>query len=653
MIGRPLKVRILLSLLAIITVLSLLMALLGFYIIKKDVIDIAQRKVKSDLSFAREVYRQETKTIENTICFAALQFFLRDAVLEKNTEVLKEQLNNIRKTEGLDILTLVNGDGQVIVRSGNPSVIGDDQQSDEVVGRALLEKKVVSATAIVPARELAKEGAGLVEQAHINFIATPKAKPITGIEQTSGMMLKAAAPVFDNNGVLIAVLYGGNLLNRNYSIVDRVKNIVYQETKYNGKDIGAVTIFQGDLRISTNVKTSDGQRAIGTRVSEEVYDRVLGQGRPWVNSAFVVNDWYKTAYEPIRNIDGKIIGMLYVGTLEQPFNDIARDTMLIFLAIVVAVTVVAVASSFVLAGCISKPLTKLLDATAKLSGGELGHTIETKTGVNELDTLAFSFNEMSRQLEERDRNLKFSNETLADLNKRYIDLIGFVSHELKGISGTIIMNVCSVQDGLLGEINQRQKRALDGATRSLDYLTAAVKKFLSLGKIEKGELDVKKTTVRMRKDVFDTVIDSLSTTAARKNMNINNEIDVDLTVIADLELLRIAATNLISNAIKYGKNNGTIVFNSKSYDGHVEIEVYNDSVPIKEEQKAKLFQRFSRLDNAETRTVKGTGLGLFITKQIIEKHGGTIWVEPKENGNSFIFQLPIQQSCFLKESSYV
>jgi two-component system NtrC family sensor kinase len=629
------------------------MALLGFYIIKKDVIDLAQNKVKSDLNFAREVYRQETKTIENTVRFAALRFFLRDAVLEKNTEGLKEQLNTIRKTEGLDVLTLVNGDGRVIVRSRNPSVSGDDQRFDEVVSRVLFEKRVISATTLVAADELAKEGANLVEQAHIKFIATPKAKPTNGTEQTSGMMLKAAAPVFDHNSSLIGVLYGGNLLNRNYGIVDRAKNIVYQETKYNGKDIGAVTIFQDDLRISTNVKTADGQRAIGTRVSGGVYDQVLGQGRPWVNSAFVVNEWYKSAYEPIRNIDGKIIGMLYVGTLEQPFNDIARDTLLIFLAIIAAATFVAIALSFILAGGISKPLTKLLDATAKLSGGELGHTIETKTGVNELDKLAVSFNEMSQQLEERDRNLKFSNEMLVDLNKRYIDLIGFVSHELKGIIGTIVMNVCSVQQGLLGAINEKQKKALDGATRNLDYLTVTVKRFLSLGKIEKGELDVKKSTVEIKKDIFNVILDSFSSTAARKNVTITNEIDADLKVSADLELLRIVASNLISNAIKYGKDNGNIVFSSKKSDAHVEIEVYNDSVPIKEEQKGKLFQRFFRLDNAETRNVKGTGLGLFITKQIIEKHGGKIWVKPKENGNSFIFQLPIQQSCFLKENSYV
>jgi signal transduction histidine kinase len=125
-------------------------------------------------------------------------------------------------------------------------------------------------------------------------------------------------------------------------------------------------------------------------------------------------------------------------------------------------------------------------------------------------------------------------------------------------------------------------------------------------------------------------------------MTIHNEIDGELNVEADVELMQIAATNLVSNAIKYGRNHGIIRLSSKALENIVEIEVYNDSQPITQEDKDKLFKRFSRLDNDASRNVKGTGLGLFITKQIIEKHGGKIWVEPKENGNSFIFQLPIR-----------
>ncbi|GAF94483.1 unnamed protein product, partial [marine sediment metagenome] len=166
---------------------------------------------------------------------------------------LKRQLKEIRKAESLDILTLTDENGQVIARSRNPSVYGDSQAHDELVSRVLSGTQVIGATAIVPRAELVKEGTDITEQAYIKFIPTPKAKPSLETEQTSAMCVKAAAPVFGYDGNLIGVLYGGNLLNRNYKIVDRVKEIVYQEVKYKGKDIGTATIFQGDLRISTNV----------------------------------------------------------------------------------------------------------------------------------------------------------------------------------------------------------------------------------------------------------------------------------------------------------------------------------------------------------------------------------------------------------------
>ena len=633
MATKPLKIRILVSFLAIIVVLSALIATLGSYVIKTKIFDRAQTKVKNDLNFAWEVYRQETENIANTVRFTALRFFIKDAVLDGEINTLTKKLDDIRKAESLDILTLTDKQGRVIVRSRNPSVTGDSWALDKLISVVLLDQKTISATQIMLSEELSKEGADLARQAYIKFIPTPKARPTSQTEQTSAMCIKAASPVLDYDGNLIGVLYGGIILNRNYSIVDKVKDIVYQGLKYKGKDVGTVTIFQGDLRISTNVADANGQRAIGTRVSKEVHNQVLDRGKAWVDSAFVVNDWYKTAYEPIKDIDDQIIGMLYVGTLEQPFNDIARNTMLMFLAIIAVVTMLAVIVSFVIAGRISRPLTNVLSATAKLSAGELGAVVDTKTAVTELNTLAESFNEMSAKLNEREKHLK-------DLNKNYLDLIGFVSHELKGVLASIVMNVCSVRDKLFGEINDKQQKALEATIRSLDYLAATVKKFLNLGKIEKGELETKKTTVEIKKDVFDVIINSMSTIAARKNMMIGNKIDAELKVNTDLDLMQIVANNLIVNAIKYGLEYGNIVLSSSECNGNIEIEVYNDSVPISQQEKGKLFKSFSRLDNPATKDVKGTGLGLFITQQIIEKHGGKIWVEPRENGNSFIFQLP-------------
>ena len=623
----------------VIVTFSLLVAVLGYYVIKIDIIKRAQTKVKNDLNSAREIYAQELKNVKDVVRFTASRFFINDAISTQDNETLDNELDKIRTSESLDILTLTDAFGKVLVRSRNPSATGDNQASDKLISKVLLSSEVVAGTVIVPRPELVKEGEDLAEQANISFIPTPKARLRADIRETSGMMIKAAAPILGYDGKLSGVLYGGNLINRNYKIVDKVKEIIYKGQTYKGKDIGTVTIFQDDLRISTNVKAKDNTRAVGTRVSEEVYEQVLVKGLPWIARAFVVNDWYKTAYEPIRDIDDRIVGILYVGILEQPFTSMKRNILILFLVIVCLATALAASLEIVLTRTISRPVERMLKATRKLSAGKLGYEVDKETGTREFDELADSFNKMSAQLHDREESLKKINEQLAILNKTYLDLVGFVSHELKGIVATTLLNAAAVRDGLFGQINEKQKISLKSVTKNLHYLKETVRKFLDLSRIEKGELEVNKKQVNLREDVFEPCLETFNAEIADKQMAVTNNIAAEIKVNGDLDLLHIVANNLLGNAVKYGLEKGKIIISSVDIADRVQIEVYNDSRPIREEEKGKLFKKFSKLEYPKDKKIKGTGLGLFLTKEIITKHGGDIWVRPEENGNSFIFQI--------------
>ena len=636
---RSLRTRILLSFFSVILVFAVSVAIFEYYVIRNDIIKENQDKVTNDLNSAREIYRAEVERVRDAVRFTALSFLIKDVILNNHRETLEKELEKIRKAEALDILTLTDSAGKVVIRSRNPSIIGDNEANDELVSRVLSGKQVNAGTVIVPREELVKEGPNLAEQARMKFIRTFMAKETLETEETSGMMIKAAAPVLAQDGEFLGVLYGGYLINRNYKIVDRIKDTVYEGARYKGKETGTVTIFQQDLRVSTNVKAKDGSRAIGTRVSEEVYKRVLVEGQSWLDRAYVVTDWYKTAYEPIRDINGKIIGILYVGILEQPFTDRARNLFLVFLGIFILATVLAGLLATALAGDMSRLLKHMLRATQKLSKGGLGHKVDVQTGTTELDVLVSSFNEMSSKLRDREDSLKITNEKLAELNRTYLDLVGFVSHELKGVLGTAIMNAASVRDGFFGDVNSKQKNVLVSATRSLRYLVETVKKFLDLSRIEKGELQLNRAELYVREDVFDNCVETFQAEAAEKNLRIDNHIGTHIKVNGDLDLLRIVANNLVGNAVKYGLDGGKVVLRSEDLGDKVRVEVYNDSRPIKEEEKERLFKKFSRLDISENKKVNGTGLGLFITREIIARHGGDIWVEPRENGNAFIFRI--------------
>jgi signal transduction histidine kinase len=281
----------------------------------------------------------------------------------------------------------------------------------------------------------------------------------------------------------------------------------------------------------------------------------------------------------------------------------------------------------------------MLKATRKLSAGKLGYEVDKETGTLEFDELAQSFNKMSAQLHDREDSLKKINEELAALNKNYLDLVGFVSHELKGIVASTIMNAAAVRDGFFGQINEKQKQSLKSVTKNLHYFRETVRKFLDLSRIEKGELHINKKQIKLREEVFEPSLENFNAEIADKQMIVTNDINAEIQVNGDLDLLNIVANNLIGNAVKYGQEKGKIILKSEVRKNKVQIEVYNDSRPIREEEKEKLFKKFSRLEDSKDKKIKGTGLGLFLTKEIISQHGGDIWIRPEENGNTFIFQI--------------
>ena len=334
--------------LAIACLIGVVTSIIVNSLVTNQIIFEAQEMVKEDLNTARYVYTSKIRDIDQAIRWTAIRHVLKTGLKEKNISPIRNELEELMAEEGLDFLTLVDRSGEVVFRFHNPPVSGDSLLYDPFI-RMALEKKEISGTQVLSGDELSKEGRSLTQKATIQSIPVPKEKKLTRkIEETSGMVLKSSHPIIDFNGEVIGVLTGGVLLNRNYEIVDRIKNIVFKDAKYKGKEIGTATIFLGDLRISTNVMDREGNRAIGTRAMQEVQERVLGKGMPWIHRAFVVDDWYITAYEPIRDIQDKIVGMLYVGMLESKYALMKERLILLFFFFSMCGMLIALTVSFIL-----------------------------------------------------------------------------------------------------------------------------------------------------------------------------------------------------------------------------------------------------------------------------------------------------------------
>jgi len=633
-----LRTKLVISFLAVVIVTGSVSTLVGVNLIGNGIIREEQDRVRTNLYSAREIYQGELKEIKDLVRLTAVRFFIKEAFFKSDLEGIEEELVRIREEEHLDMLTLTDKNGKVLFRTSNPDVYGDSKAEDDLVKSVLLNEEVIASTQIISREELEKEGQDLAEQAYIKFIPTLNEKPRPEKEETSGMVLKAAAPVMSYNNELLGVIYGGRLLNRDYEIVDKVKDTVYEGVKYKGKDIGTVTIFQRDLRISTNVQNLDGNRAIGTRVSEEVYDQVLVNGMPWVGRAFVVNNWYISAYEPIKNINGEIIGILYVGLLEEKFTDMQKEAMEIFLSIALGGMALALIISYFLASGILKPINRLVYASKLLAKGDLTQRVKL-TSKDEIGELAEAFNFMASSIKERDDLLKVrtqqkiqESERLASLGR----LAAGVAHEINNPLGAIL-----IYSNLLLEESELHDPGREN-------LKKVVRETIRCKEIVRGLLDFARKTEPKKEltninNILERVLSLVEKQALFQNIKITKKLHPRIPMaMIDITQIQQVFMNIILNAAEAMEGKGSLTIGTQLLkDGRfMEIGFTDTGFGIPQENMKRLFEPFFTTKE-ET---KGIGLGLAISYGIIKNHGGTIEVKSQVGeGTTFIIKLPVEK----------
>ena len=644
---QSLRSKLTFSFLLVVLAGGLASSIIGTYMVGNTIMAEAQKKVRHDLDSAWMVYQEKLRRIQDVLHLTAKRDLIMRAAMGGQVEVLRQELERVRIDYGLDVLTLTDKKGVVLTRTRTPYQAGDFQGNDEMVRRAL-KKEIVTSTDIVPQEELAKEGPELVRQVYMEFVPTPKAKERPETRETSGMMLKAAVPILDLNNNVLGVLYGGNLLNRNYEIVDKIKDIVFKGERYKGKDTGTATIFQWDLRISTNVKDKSGLRAIGTRIARDVYDQVLENGRAWIDRAFVVSEWYIAAYEPIRNIKGEIIGILYVGTLEEPYTDLRKNVIYSFFGVAFLGLVLVLFLAFFITRSITRPIGELVKATEVIAGGDFSHEVSIQSK-DEVGHLAFSFNRMIRTLKDTMEELYVLNNKLQELNRHYLEMVGFITHELNQPMGVLKGFLILLQDESLGPLaSQKQKQAVSTMLRNVDALINMIQKYLQLGRIESGRMEVNKTRISVFRETLAPVLEDEKKQLDMRKMEVvleNEETLCKVEAVADPILLHIVFSNLVGNALKYGREGGKIWCGVREAPEELLFYIKNEGRGIPADKLNKLFEKFSRLEGELEHRQRGTGLGLFNAKVIVEKHGGRIWAESEEGAwANFLFTLPKEET---------
>lgn len=209
------------------------------------------------------------------------------------------------------------------------------------------------------------------------------------------------------------------------------------------------------------------------------------------------------------------------------------------------------------------------------------------------------------------------------LNRHLSWVIGFVSHELSGTLGTIVMNISALSDPQVAKRldEDKQKRMLLGALSSLKLMQDMVRNYLASSKVKSGQLGFNPTRINLGKDIMIKVIKRLEPLLKMKDMAFIYDRYDELEVICDERLIRVAFNNLINNAIKYGNANTAIHSSLIKWEDGFKFIITNEGIGIPEDKLEAIFDEFSRFDPLG---IGGTGLGLYLVRKIANMHKGSI-----------------------------
>ncbi len=453
-----LQAKVNLGILIVFLALAAGMALLGVNYVNTNTIREAENRVQIYMRAAWEIHNGEINQLRS-----ALEVLVQDQTVKNYLDdlddwytaaSLQEFLESLRREQGMDILNVLGPDGTVLLRTRSPYNKGDSLADDPMISTVIATGRSRAGNIILELERMDVEGDGLVERC-IAVGGEPR-----------GMMVGAAIPVY-NGAQMLGIVQMGRLLNGATDEVDRIRDAVFVNEYYGDKPVGTATVFMGDMRVSTNVLDSQGRRAVGTRVSQEVAERVLENGLSWTGRAFVVDRWYLSQYDPIKDPTGKVIGILYVGELEQKYLDLrARTVAQQISAILMGMLFAFLIFFFIMRGILA-PVREIYQATLAVTEGDLSCRVPVKHK-DELGNLADSFNCMTMQLERQreeiessQRELEALNAQLQQTNRNYMEMLGFVSHELKNPLASAVMSLYTVKDGFLGPITDAQAKSLE------------------------------------------------------------------------------------------------------------------------------------------------------------------------------------------------
>lgn len=635
---RSIRTRLLLlALVPLGVVLPLIMAALAYW--GGNYFDrLLVTKVRSDLAVAHGYFERVTEGVGRSVASLATADKLLRAVGRQGGHSsldVADMLGAMLLERKLDFLRFMD------INAGRQAAGQWPVIASALAGSERTETELFSAG------QLAAIKPGLAARARTLVVDTPNAKPDGRAVEDRGIVIHSAAPVFNSAGRLIGVLEGGVLLNKNLDFIDNMNAIVYPEAALPFGSAGTATLFLGDVRVATNVRLFGDTRAIGTRVSAAVHETVLDQGKTWLDRAFVVRDWYVSAYEPLLDSRQQRIGMLYVGFLEEPFINARWHAFAAVAGCFVLAMVLAGIFAVISARRVFKPIERMHTTMTAIEQGDPDARVGNVESADELGEMAAHFDRLLDQLQAQAESLKRWGASLdAKVAERTAELERAVA-DLKAAQSQLVMNeklaaIGQLTAGVAHEINNPiavVQGNLDVLRDVLGPRAEPVANEIKLihEQVQRIRLIVAKLLQFARPQDYVGYLEPVDTAVllqdclllvrhlmTKGDIAVEQHLDSTRRIVCNKNELQQVIINLFVNAIQAMPDGGVLKIWVEDWDEAdmplgIRLIVSDSGPGISEADLAQLFKPFFT-----AKKPGGNGLGLWVSQALVERYGGQI-----------------------------
>lgn len=577
-----------------------------------------------------------------------------------------------------DFWVIVNSKGTILATNLDPGQKLPDNLVQFTKG-ILQDGKPTSTSEVFKNSEMSAFPLELIQQTQVAIIENPSQNSQHYLPYT--LVQLAGVPVKDTANKTIGCLVGGQIVNNNNTIPRSYSKIV--PNSY-------LSIGVQGVRVVANIKGPQTLDFVGMKQPQSLKEATEKGNRYNGNAQIELNEVHLVAAEPIVNSKGKVIAALAVGVPSHGLTTIKRDTFLSLLIYLLLCSGIVLIMASIITSKISLPITALNRLAQEISDSRSITETHIKklaglkdSKISEINHLRSCFQDMTttlykknkqanaylEQLEQdqvtlqllttelQDANIKLEQrvserteelekavQELKALNHVKTQFLANISHELRTPLHSIIGFSEMLYDELYGTLNHIQKDYIAIILDSAKHLLQIIGDILDISSIESKKITLDKQKISI-KEIINSVVTIIRPHAEDNELELIIKISEEIPqILADPIRIKQVISNLLSNAVKFTPEGGTITVEAFRKGDEIGVSVTDTGIGIKEEHQKNIFNEFYQCEDPYKRLFEGVGLGLPLSKKLIELHNGRIQLESTYGvGTKISFYLPVPE----------